>query len=393
MRTISGGDGADRPVEPERAEPVDEVADQAQRDVGDDHRQVDRAVAERRGRPGPRVRPAGAGWGAARRPGRGSGRRPVPAPRAASRSCRSWGSRAERAAAGAPPRRRPRRPASASYGPRMAPGQGIGAEYTGRSAVPQRLDLPLPPPPARLLRRGGRPAARRPHPAQRGRAGQGPPRLPLRRLARDRQDLDGEDPRPLAQLRARRADDHPLRRVRVLPDDRRRHLDRRDRDGRRLQPLGRRRPRPARAGRLRPGRRPLEGLHPRRGAHAHQGGLERLPEDARGAAAEHRLRARDHRVAQGDGDDRRPLPALRLPAALAGADLRGARTGRRGRGDRGRGGGDGDDRPLRLRAASATRSARSTSSSPSAARRSPSTTCWSCSAPPTPSCSSAPSTR
>ena len=30
---------------------------------------------------------------------------------------------------------------------------------------------------------------------------------------------------------------------------------------------------------------PLEGLHPRRGAHAHQGGLERLPEDARGAAA------------------------------------------------------------------------------------------------------------
>ena len=43
-----------------------------------------------------------------------------------------------------------------------------------------------------------------------------------------------------------------LRRMRVLPDDRRRHLDRRDRDGRRLQPLGRRRPRSARAGRLRP---------------------------------------------------------------------------------------------------------------------------------------------
>ncbi len=42
-----------------------------------------------------------------------------------------------------------------------------------------------------------------------------------------------------------------VRRMRVLRDDRRRHLDRRDRDGRRLQPLGRRRPRPARAGRLR----------------------------------------------------------------------------------------------------------------------------------------------
>ena len=72
-----------------------------------------------------------------------------------------------------------------------------------------------------------------------------------------------------------------------------------------------------------PGRGPLEGLHPRRGPHAHQGGLERLPEDARGAAAEHRLRPRHDRAAEGDGDDRRPLPALRLPAPLAGADRRG----------------------------------------------------------------------
>ena len=85
-----------------------------------------------------------------------------------------------------------------------------------------------------------------------------------------------------------------------------------------------------------PGRRPLEGLHPRRGAHADQRGLERLPEDARGAAAENRLRPRHHRVAQGDGDDRRPLPALRLPAALAGADLRGPEPGRRRGVDRGR---------------------------------------------------------
>ena len=52
---------------------------------------------------------------------------------------------------------------------------------------------------------------------------------------------------------------------------------------------------------------------------------------------QHRLRPRHHRGAQGDGDDRRPLPALRLPAPLAGADLRGAEAGRRRRGDRGRG--------------------------------------------------------
>ena len=121
----------------------------------------------------------------------------------------------------------------------------------------------------------------------------------------------------------------PVRRVRVVPDDRRRHLARRDRDGRRLEPLGRRHPRPARAGRLRAGGRALEDLHPRRGPHAHPRGLERLPEDARGAAAEHRLRARDHRAAQGDADDRRPLPALRLPAPLAGADRRGDPPGRR----------------------------------------------------------------
>ena len=217
-----------------------------------------------------------------------------------------------------------------AYGPKPdTPAGAPGRGYTGPSPDEHRVDLPLPPPPPWLLRRGRRAAARGPHPAQRGRAGQGPPRLPLRRLARDRQDLDGEDPRPLAQLRARRPDGDALRRMRVLRDDRRRHLDRRDRDGRRLQPLRRRRPRPARAGRLRARRRPLEGLHPRRGAHADQGGLERLPEDARGAAAEHRLRPRHDRGPQGDGDDRRPLPALRLPAPVAGADLRGAEPGRR----------------------------------------------------------------
>ena len=40
-------DGSDRAVEPERAEAVDEVADEAEGDVGDHHRQVDRAIAER----------------------------------------------------------------------------------------------------------------------------------------------------------------------------------------------------------------------------------------------------------------------------------------------------------------------------------------------------------
>ena len=64
------------------------------------------------------------------------------------------------------------------------------------------------------------------------------------------------------------------------------------------------------------------------------GGLERLPEDARGAAAARGLRAGHHRGAQGAGHDRGPLPPLRLPAAVARADRRrAAARGRRG-GDR-----------------------------------------------------------
>ena len=69
-------------------------------------------------------------------------------------------------------------------------------------------------------------------------------------------------------------------------------------------------------------------------------GAERALEDARGAAAEHRLHPRDDRSAQGDADDRRPLPALRLPAPVARADRRGdpPRFDERGDRDRGRSG-------------------------------------------------------
>ena len=59
-----------------------------------------------------------------------------------------------------------------------------------------------------------------------------------------------------------------VRRLRLVRLDRQRHLARRDRDGRRLQQLGRRHPRPAREGRLRARLGPPQGLHPRRGAHA-----------------------------------------------------------------------------------------------------------------------------
>ena len=110
------------------------------------------------------------------------------------------------------------------------------------------------------------------------------------------------------------ADGHAVRAVRVVPLDRQRDVARRDRDGRGVQQLGRRHPRPARARGLRAGGRPPQGLHPRRGAHALDGGVERVPQDARGAAAAHDLRARHDRGEQGAADGRGPLPPLRLRA-------------------------------------------------------------------------------
>ena len=76
-------------------------------------------------------------------------------------------------------------------------------------------------------------------------------------------------------------------------------------------------------------------------------GVERVPEDARGAAAQHDLRARHDRGAQGARHDRRPLPPLRLPAPVAGADHDGAEADRRRRGI------EADDRALAMIARSA----------------------------------------
>ena len=60
--------------------------------------------------------------------------------------------------------------------------------------------------------------------------------------------------------------------------------------------------------------------------------MERVPQDARGAAAAHDLRARHNRGQQGAADGRRPLPPLRLRAPERAADRRrgAARGGHRG---------------------------------------------------------------
>ena len=118
--------------------------------------------------------------------------------------------------------------------------------------------------------------------------------------------------------------------MRVLCVDRACELSRRDRDGCGLEQLGGRHPRAARERRLRAGERPPQGLHPRRGPHALDGGLECLPEDARGAAAEHGLRAGDDRGRQGPGDRGGPLPPLRFPSSERRADRQRPAAHRRG---------------------------------------------------------------
>src|SRR3954470_24874313 len=93
--------------------------------------------------------------------------------------------------------------------------------------------LALPPPPPALFRPGGRPGAHSPHAAQRDRAREGSPRLPVRRLARHRQDQHGEAARVRAERRGR-----PARRLRAgrlaRPGDHDGPVPRRGRDGRRL---------------------------------------------------------------------------------------------------------------------------------------------------------------
>ena len=142
-----------------------------------------------------------------------------------------------------------------------------------------------------------------------------------------------------------------------------------------------------------PGQRAPQGLHPRRGPHALDGGLERVPEDARGAPAEHRVRARHDRGGEGAGDRRRPLPPLRLPPPHRRAD-------RHRRAARGRGGVDRDPARggRRARALGHRQLPRRARHARAAGhlqrhRRSRSRTCWRCSASPTRVCSRRPSTR
>ena len=66
---------------------------------------------------------------------------------------------------------------------------------------------------------------------------------------------------------------------------------------------------------------PHEGVHPRRGPHAHAGRLGRAAEDARGAAGPRGVRAGHHRSAEGAAHHPQPHPALRVPPAVGADEL------------------------------------------------------------------------
>src|SRR3954470_3020051 len=110
--------------------------------------------------------------------------------------------------------------------------QGVRATAT----MSPSAALALPPPPPALFRPGGRPGAHSPHAAQRDRAREGPPRLPVRRLARHRQDQHGEAPGLRAQRRGR-GTRRLLARRPARASDHDRAVTRRGRDGRGLEQL------------------------------------------------------------------------------------------------------------------------------------------------------------
>ncbi len=170
----------------------------------------------------------------------------------------------------------------------------------------------------------------------------GRPRLRLRRAARHRQDEHGQDPRQGAQLHRARRRGHPVTGPTVTPCGicescraiaASTALDVIEMDAASNRGIDDIRELRDKVG-FAPVHGPLEGLHHRRSPHAHQGGLQRPAQDARGAAAARRLRARHDRGAQDPGDHPVALPALRLPPPARAGDRPGARPHRRHRAHR-----------------------------------------------------------
>ncbi len=187
------------------------------------------------------------------------------------------------------------------------------------------------------VRPARRPGPRPPRAHQRARLRPHPPRLPVHGNARRGQDHDRAHLRQVAQLREGRVVDS-VRQVPGLHRHRRRPLRRPARSRRRLAHQGGRHARPARQRAVPARARSLQGLPDRRSPHALDALVQRVAENARGAAAARQVPARDHRSAEAAGHGAVALPAVPPAAPAAAADLRPAGADQRGRAGRVRAG-------------------------------------------------------
>ena len=145
------------------------------------------------------------------------------------------------------------------------------------------------------------------------------------------------------------ADHHYAGARRALPGDHGEPASRRDRDGRGLPQRRRRRAPDQRRHPLCTGAGALQGLHPRRSAHAVRRGLQRAAEDAGRAAAARQIHLRHHRNPQSAGDGAVALPAFRPAPGRCRHAGQASRRHRQGRKHRGRAGGARADRARRGR--------------------------------------------
>ena len=184
----------------------------------------------------------------------------------------------------------------------------------------------------------------RPHPAGLG----------AHRRARRRQDHDGAHPGARAQLRiARRLDQRADHRHadarRALPGDHGEPASRRHRDGRGFPQRRRGRARHQRGDPLRAGVGALQGLYPRRSAHAVGRRFQCAAQDAGRAAGARQVRVRHHRNPQSADHRAVALPALRSAPGRCGASGQASARHRREGNDHRRAGSFGPDRARRGR--------------------------------------------
>ena len=155
------------------------------------------------------------------------------------------------------------------------------------------------------------------------RTGPGQPRLPVQRPARLRQDDLRPHPGPLPELR-QGADADPVRGLPVLRRAGPRRARAASMSSRSTPPatVASTTPATCASGRSSPRRRPLQGLHHRRGAHGDAAGLQRPAQDRRRAAGAREVHLRHDRAGQGHRHHPLAHPPLPVPAGAAGCGCR-----------------------------------------------------------------------